>query len=69
MPTLLAWPEHDAFGSPAQGEALVATNANLRLVRLPGVGHNPWIDDPDTVVAEVERFLAIAPSSKGEASA
>ena len=69
MPTLLAWPEHDAFGSPAQGEALVATNANLRLVRLPGVGHVPWIDDPHAVVAEIERFLAREPSSKVETSA
>jgi pimeloyl-ACP methyl ester carboxylesterase len=69
MPTLLAWPEHDAFGSPAQGEALVATNANLRLVRLPGVGHVPWIDDPDAVLAEIERFLAREPSSKVETSA
>ena len=57
MPTLLFWPEHDAFGSPDKGEALVATNPNLRLVRLPGVGHLPWIDDPDTVVAEIGRFL------------
>jgi pimeloyl-ACP methyl ester carboxylesterase len=57
-PTLLLWPEHDAFGSPEEGEAVVAMNPNLRLVRLPGVGHVPWIDDPDTVVAELERFLA-----------
>jgi pimeloyl-ACP methyl ester carboxylesterase len=57
MPTLLVWPEHDAFGSPEEGEALVATNRNLRLVRLPGAGHLPWIDDPDTVVVEIERFL------------
>ena len=57
MPTLLLWPEHDAFGSPQKGEALVAANPNLRLVRLPGAGHLPWIDDPDTVVAEIERFL------------
>ena len=35
-PTLLLWPEHDAFGSPEEGEALVAMNPNLRLVRLPG---------------------------------
>jgi 2-hydroxy-6-oxonona-2,4-dienedioate hydrolase len=58
MPTLLVWPEHDAFGSPAEGEALVATNPNLRLVRVPGAGHNAWIDDPDRVVTEIERFLA-----------
>ena len=58
MPTLLLWPEHDAFGSPEKGEAIAATNPNLRLVRLPGAGHLPWIDDPDTVLAELERFLA-----------
>ncbi len=58
MPTLLLWPEHDAFGSPEEGEALVATNPNLRLVRVPGAGHNAWFDDPETVVAEIERFLA-----------
>ena len=57
-PTLLVWPEHDAFGSPEDGEALVATNPNLRLVRVAGAGHLPWIDDPDTVVAEIKRFLA-----------
>jgi pimeloyl-ACP methyl ester carboxylesterase len=57
-PTLLLWPEHDAFGSPEKGEALVATNPNLHLIRLPGTGHIPWIDDADTVIAEIERFLA-----------
>jgi pimeloyl-ACP methyl ester carboxylesterase len=65
MPTLLVWPEHDAFGSPEKGEALVATNPNLRLVRVPGAGHNAWFDDPETVVAEIERFLGSeSPSSQ-----
>jgi pimeloyl-ACP methyl ester carboxylesterase len=58
IPTLLLWPEHDAFGSPKEGEALVATNPNLRLVRVPAAGHLPWIDDPDTVITEIERFLS-----------
>ena len=58
MPTLLLWPEHDAFGAPKEGEALVATNPNLRLVRVPAAGHNAWFDDPQTVVAELERFLS-----------
>lgn len=62
-PTLLAWGEHDAFGSPEEGEALVATNPNLRLVRLAGAGHVPWLDDPESVVAEIERFLATQPRS------
>jgi pimeloyl-ACP methyl ester carboxylesterase len=69
MPTLLLWPEHDAFGSPKKGEALVATNPNLHLVRVPGAGHNAWFDDPETVVAEIERFLATEPRSKVEAVA
>ena len=56
--TLLLWPEHDAWGSPKEGETLVATNPNVRLVRVPGAGHNAWFDDPDTVVVEIERFLA-----------
>jgi pimeloyl-ACP methyl ester carboxylesterase len=57
MPTLLLWPEHDAFGSPKEGDALVAANPNLRLVRVPGAGHNAWFDDPETVVVEIEHFL------------
>jgi 2-hydroxy-6-oxonona-2,4-dienedioate hydrolase len=69
MPTLLLWPEHDAFGSPEKGEGLVATNPNLRLVRLPGVGHLPWIDDADTVVVEIERFLATERRSGVDAAA
>ena len=58
MPTLLLWPEHDAFGSLKEGESVVAMNPSLRLVRVPGAGHNAWFDDPETVVAEIERFLA-----------
>ncbi len=69
MPTLLLWPEHDAFGSPDEAEALVATNPNLRLVRLPGTGHLPWIDDPDAVVVEIERFLATERPSGVDAAA
>ena len=69
MPTLLLWPEHDAFGSPEKGEALVARNPNLRLIRVPGAGHNAWIDDPETVVAEIERFLSTKPHPEADAAA
>ncbi len=69
MPTLLVWPEHDAFGSLEEGQALAATNPNLRLVRVPGAGHNAWIDDPETVVAEIDRFLAPKARSREEAAA
>jgi pimeloyl-ACP methyl ester carboxylesterase len=57
-PTLFVWGEHDAFGSPDEGEAVVERNPSLRLVRVAGAGHNVWIDDPERVVVEIERFLA-----------
>jgi pimeloyl-ACP methyl ester carboxylesterase len=56
-PTLLVWGDRDVFASPEHGEALVATNPNLRLVRVAGAGHLAWFDDPETVIAEIERFL------------
>ena len=62
-PTVLVWPEHDAFGSLEDAEAIVTMNPNLRLVRIAGAGHIPWIDDPERVVAEIERFLAMEPPS------
>jgi pimeloyl-ACP methyl ester carboxylesterase len=68
-PTLLMWGERDAFGSPEEGEALVANNPNLRLVRLAEAGHLPWLDDPESVVAEIQRFLAAEPRSGVEAVA
>jgi pimeloyl-ACP methyl ester carboxylesterase len=58
MPTLLIWGERDAFLAAKAGEALVAANRNLRIVRVAGAGHLPWLDAPDSVVAEIERFLA-----------
>jgi pimeloyl-ACP methyl ester carboxylesterase len=66
-PTLFVWPQEDAFGSPKEGEALVAANPNLRLVRVPGAGHLPWIDDPEGVVAEIERFFATEPRPEVDA--
>ena len=58
-----------AVGSPDEGEALVATNPNLHLVRVPGAGHDAWIDDPQTVVAEIEHFPATEPRREADAAA
>ena len=63
--TLLLWGTHDAFGGPALGEAVVATNPHVRLVRIADAGHLPWLDDPASVVSEVERFLSAEPRSGG----
>jgi len=57
VPTLFLWGERDAFGPPEEGEAIASHNSNLRVVRIPGAGHLPWLDDPDRVVDEIERFL------------
>lgn len=66
VPTLFLWGERDAFfGGPEQGEALAARNPNLLVSRLAGAGHIAWIDDPERVVSEVERFLT--PGSENNA--
>ncbi len=63
VPTAFFWGEGDRFfGGPGEGEALAARNANLRVVRIPDAGHFPWIDDPERVVSEIERFLAAQPA-------
>ena len=59
VPTVFLWGEGDRFfGGPDKGEAVAARNPNLRVVRIPDAGHFVWIDDPDRVVRELERFLA-----------
>jgi pimeloyl-ACP methyl ester carboxylesterase len=55
--TLFLWGDRDAFAPASEGETIAAQNPNLRLVRIPGAGHLPWIDNPARVVAEIERFL------------
>lgn len=65
VPTLFLWGERDAFfGGPEQGEALAARNSNLRVIRIADTRHIPWIDDPERVVGEIERFLETQPSSR-----
>jgi 2-hydroxymuconate-semialdehyde hydrolase len=61
VPTLFLWGERDPFfGGPEQGEALAGRNPNLRIVRIADTGHIAWIDDPERVVGEIERFLGNA---------
>jgi pimeloyl-ACP methyl ester carboxylesterase len=68
-PTLLVWPEREPWGSLDEAQALAEKNPNVRLVRLADAGHLMWIDDPESVVAEIERFLAIEQRSGVEAVA
>jgi pimeloyl-ACP methyl ester carboxylesterase len=59
--TLFLGGERDVFVRPKFEKALQAIaegNPNVRLLRIPDAGHLPWLDEPERVVAEIERFLA-----------
>ncbi|HVE92098.1 MAG TPA: alpha/beta hydrolase [Actinomycetota bacterium] len=61
VPTLFLLGERDAFVPPKMEkawEAIIARNPNIRMVRIPGAGHLAWLDAPEHVVREIERFLA-----------
>jgi pimeloyl-ACP methyl ester carboxylesterase len=57
VPTTFLWGEKDVWASPSVGEAIAATNARMRVVRIPDAGHVPWRDAPDRVVEEIQRAL------------
>jgi pimeloyl-ACP methyl ester carboxylesterase len=60
VPTLYLGGERDVFARPKFEKALQAIaegNPNVRLLRIPDAGHLPWLDEPEQVVAEIERFL------------
>jgi pimeloyl-ACP methyl ester carboxylesterase len=59
VPTVFLWGERDRFfGGPDKGEAIAARNPNLRVIRFADSGHFVWLDDPDGVVGEIQRFVA-----------
>jgi pimeloyl-ACP methyl ester carboxylesterase len=72
VPTLFLGGERDVFVRPKFEKALQAIvegNPNVRIVRIPDAGHLPWLDEPERVIAEIERFLATQPRSVAEAVA
>ncbi|HEX8002156.1 MAG TPA: alpha/beta hydrolase [Mycobacteriales bacterium] len=46
-------------------EAVAASIPGARLVVLDGVGHYPWVEEPEAFAGIVERFLAGLPDSDG----
>ncbi|HEX5588805.1 MAG TPA: alpha/beta hydrolase [Candidatus Limnocylindrales bacterium] len=61
-PTLFAWGEHDSFGSPAVGRAIVRRMPAAEIQVIRDAGHTPWMDDLEACVAAVRTFLAPATS-------
>jgi pimeloyl-ACP methyl ester carboxylesterase len=60
--TLFLSGERDGFMRPdtwASWARFATRNARLQVVRLPNAGHLPWLDEPERVVEEVERFLRV----------
>jgi pimeloyl-ACP methyl ester carboxylesterase len=58
--TLYLCGDRDAFVSRRARrtwERILAENQHIGFVPVPDAGHLPWIDDPQRVVGEIERFL------------
>jgi pimeloyl-ACP methyl ester carboxylesterase len=57
-PTLLLWGEKDGMIPIRNAADYLRDLPHATLVRLPGLGHVPFEEDPATSLAPVERFLA-----------
>jgi pimeloyl-ACP methyl ester carboxylesterase len=57
-PTLLVVGEHDIWPTRTAVGELAALLDKVELVVQPKAGHFPWVDDPASFAASVERFLA-----------
>ena len=57
-PTLLVWGAKDHLVPPTFGEVFRNEIENARLLVLPGAGHVPMIDSPDSLAEAVTAFLA-----------
>ena len=57
-PTLLLWGEKDGMIPIANAADYLHDLPHATLVRLPGLGHVPFEEDPATSLAPVARFLA-----------
>jgi pimeloyl-ACP methyl ester carboxylesterase len=63
IPTLALFGDDDVFLAPdgwRAWQALAAESPFVELVRVPRAGHIPWLDEPERVVGELDRFHARA---------
>jgi pimeloyl-ACP methyl ester carboxylesterase len=56
QPTLFVWGERDPFGSIDSGHAAVALMPDAQL-KVVGIGHLPWWDEPDECARVVRDFV------------
>ena len=57
-PTLLLWGERDAMIPIGNAADYLAALPDARLVRLPGLGHVPFEEAPETAIIPLRKFLA-----------
>lgn len=57
VPTLFVWGDDDPLGGEATARPFAAQIPGAELEVLPGVGHAPWIDEPDLVARTIADFL------------
>jgi pimeloyl-ACP methyl ester carboxylesterase len=57
IPVAMAWGTNDPFGGAATAEDFAARIPGADLTLLDGMGHAPWIDDPDRCAEIADAFL------------
>lgn len=62
QPTLFVWGPQDFVGGPEFGRQVAHAMPNAQLV-VKGVGHLPWLQDPEGVAAATADFLARPPTA------
>lgn len=58
LPTLLIWGDNDRIIPVTHAHAARAAHPDYRLVILPGIGHYPHVEDPDTVIDTLDQFIS-----------
>jgi 3-oxoadipate enol-lactonase len=59
-PTLVVHGDQDRVMPPEEAQLLSAGIPNAHLVMLPGVGHFPWLEQPDKAISAILDFLGSA---------
>ena len=57
-PIQFIWGDEDPFGGPEIARQFVGLLPRGELELMPGVGHAPWVDDPDHAASTTRRFLS-----------
>lgn len=60
VPTLFAWGDADSFAPSSIGRDMAARMPNATFQLISDAGHLPHLDQPDSVAAAVNGFLALS---------